>query len=30
MATGEPVRPSVLVPTPDEVRKAASAVEAAA
>jgi 1-acyl-sn-glycerol-3-phosphate acyltransferase len=30
MATGEPVRPSVLVPTPDELRKGAAAVEAAA
>lgn len=30
LATGEPVRPSVLVPTPDELRKAASAVEVAA
>ncbi|MDP1737797.1 MAG: lysophospholipid acyltransferase family protein [Caulobacter sp.] len=30
MATGEAVRPSVLVPTPDELRKAEVAVEAAA
>ena len=30
MATGEPVRPSVLVPTPDEVKKGAAVAEAAA
>ena len=30
LATGEPVRPSVLVPTPDELRKGLAAVEAAA
>jgi 1-acyl-sn-glycerol-3-phosphate acyltransferase len=30
LATGEPVRPSVLVPTPDEVRKGVVVAEAAA